>query len=117
MPMLRSRGGSRVTSRPAMTTSPGSGGSNPQRKRKIVDFPPPDGPSRTKKSPSATSKLTSSTTTLPPSILRSCRASSPDTRSPPALTLRQVEIALGVQEGGDDGHDQEQTADRDQADE
>src|SRR3954469_9000290 len=115
MPMLRSRGGSFVTSRLAMTTSPESGASSPQMRRKIVDLPPPDGPRRTKNSPSAISKLTSSTTWLPPNVLLSPRASSPATRSPPALASRQVEIAVGVDEDNDDGHDQEKTTDRDQA--
>src|SRR3954468_24640844 len=116
MPMLRSRGGSWVTSRPEIMMLPELGASNPQIRRRIVDLPPPDGPRRTKNSPSAMSKLTLSTTMFPPSVLLSCCGSN-GIRSLPSLAVRQVEIALAVQQGHDNGHDQEQPTDRDQADE
>src|SRR5215217_8196789 len=117
MPMLRSRGGLVVTSRPSMTIVPESGASSPQIRRRIVVLPPPDGPSSTKNSASAISKLTSSTIVLPASCLRRRLTCSPDTASllrlHRALPRHQIEIALGVQEGDHDRHDQHQSPDRD----
>src|SRR5215210_2481932 len=117
IPMFRSRGGLVVTSRPSMTIVPESGASRPQIRRRIVVLPPPDGPSRTKNSASAISKLTSSTIVLPASCLLRRFTCSPDTASLPELrrilARHQVEIALGVKEGNHNRHDQHQPPDRD----
>src|SRR5215217_2379986 len=119
IPTLRSRGGLVVTSLPSMTIVPESGASRPQMRRRIVVLPPPDGPSRTKNSASAISKLTSSTIALPASSLLRRFTCSPDTVSLPqlgrTLARHQIEIALSVEKGDHDGHDQHQTADRDHA--
>src|SRR5215212_1785798 len=112
IPMFRSRGGLVVTSRPSMTIVPESGASRPQIRRRIVVLPPPDGPSSTKNSASAISKLTSSTILLPASSLLRRSTCSPDTASFPqlrgTLACHQIEIALGVEEGNHDRHDQHQ---------
>src|SRR5215207_9724249 len=114
--MFRSRGGLVVTSRPSMTIAPESGASRPQIRRRIVVLPPPDGPSRTKNSASATSKLTSSTILFPASCLLRRATCSPDTASLPrlrgSLAGHQIEISLRVEEGYHDRHDQDQSTDR-----
>src|SRR5829696_3380100 len=110
--MFRSRGGLAVTSRPSITIAPESGASRPQISRRIVVLPPPDGPSSTKNSASATSKLTSSTILFPASCLLRRFTCSPDTASLPqlrrTLARHQIEIALGVKEGYHNRHDQHQ---------
>src|SRR5215212_4749670 len=68
-PTPRSRAGSSVTSRPWRWTLPESGRSSPAMTRRMVVFPEPDAPSRTSASPSATSKLTSSSTRTPLKLL------------------------------------------------
>src|SRR5215211_6260816 len=117
MPMFRSRGGLVVTSRPSMTIVPESGVSRPQIRRRIVVLPPPDGPSKTKNSASRISKLTSSTIALPASSLLRRSTRNPDTASLPqlrrTLARHQVEIALGVEKGDHDRHDQHQSTDGD----
>src|SRR5262245_29205275 len=50
-----------------MRISPAVTSSSPARSRRIVDFPQPDGPTRTMNSPSAMSRDTSSTATTSPS--------------------------------------------------
>src|SRR5215213_21351 len=115
--MFRSRGGLVVTSRPAMTIVPESGASRPQIRRRIVVLPPPDGPKSTKNSASAISKLTSSTIALPASVLLRRSTCNPVTASLPqrrrTLARRQIEIALGVEKGDQDRHDQHQSTDGD----
>src|SRR6201995_5631406 len=63
--MLRSRGGTSRTGSPLSRMSPSDGSSRPAIMRRIVDFPHPDGPSRTMNSPSWTSRLTLFTATVP----------------------------------------------------
>src|SRR5829696_2111049 len=117
MPMLRSRGGLAVTSRPSMRIVPESGDSRPQIRRRIVVLPPPDGPRSTKNSASETSKLTSSTMLFPASCLLRRLTCTPDTASLPPLrgsfAGHQAEIARGVRTGDHDGHDQYQPTERD----
>src|SRR5215218_595979 len=117
MPMFRSRGGLVVTSRPSMMIVPESGTSRPQMRRRIVVLPPPDGPSSTKNSASAISKLTSSTILFPANSLLRRSTCNPDTASLPQLrgsfASHQIEIALGLEEGDHDRHDQHQSTDRD----
>src|SRR5215217_226464 len=120
MPMLRSRAGSDVTSRPSIVIVPESGDSSPQMMRRIVVLPPPEGPSRTKNSPLVTAKLTSATTRLPARLFSSSCTWRPDTdlllNPRPALPFDQVEIAPGMQKRDHDRHDQDETADRDEPD-
>src|SRR5579863_2283570 len=52
--MPRSLGPSSVTSRPSMRIFPPLGSSSPAMSRSSVDLPQPDGPTRTRNSPSAT---------------------------------------------------------------
>src|SRR4051812_41622222 len=70
MAIRRLRGGRVVASRPPMSTRPASTFSRPARQRSSVVFPQPDGPSSTTKSPSATSRSTSSTAVTLPKVLR-----------------------------------------------
>src|SRR5690242_19268158 len=53
----RRAGGSPVTSRPAISILPASGRSSPAIRRRVVDFPQPDGPSKTTKLPGSVAKL------------------------------------------------------------
>src|SRR5512143_1255018 len=59
--MFRIRGGSRVTTRPSITMSPAVGSSIPAIIRRSVVFPHPDGPRRTRNSPSAVARSTCAT--------------------------------------------------------
>src|SRR5713226_312205 len=61
MAIRRSRGGSRVTTRPPISTSPRVGSSSPAIIRRSVVFPEPEGPRKTMNSPSRVSRLTSLT--------------------------------------------------------
>src|SRR5579863_1777361 len=61
MAIRRSRGGSRVTTRPPIRTSPRVGSSSPAIIRSSVVFPEPEGPRKTMNSPSRVSRLTSLT--------------------------------------------------------
>src|SRR5919106_6921492 len=72
--MSRSFGGRSVTSRSEMRTVPWSGSSSPAAIRSAVDFPDPEGPTRTMNSPSATSRLKSSTASDPASNLLATRS-------------------------------------------
>src|SRR5262249_31893461 len=56
-----------VTSRPPIDTVPVVAASSPAMIRSSVDFPEPDGPTRTSISPSATSSAMSSSALTPPS--------------------------------------------------
>src|SRR5919106_4675165 len=62
MAMFRSRGALSLTFLSPRKSSPEVMSSSPTIMRRIVDFPEPDGPTRTTNSPSAMSRLTSSTT-------------------------------------------------------
>src|SRR6266498_180373 len=59
--MPRARGGRSVTTLPPMRTSPRVGSSSPAIIRRSVDFPEPDGPRKTRNSPSAMTRSTSLT--------------------------------------------------------
>src|ERR1700687_1463593 len=61
MAIRRSRGGSRVTTRPPIRTSPRVGSSSPAIIRRSVVFPEPEGPRKTMNSPSRVARLTSLT--------------------------------------------------------
>src|SRR4029450_2984544 len=77
MAMSRSGGATSFTTSPPIRTSPLVARSRPAAMRRTVVFPDPDGPTTTRNSPSATSRLRSSTATAPPSkTLRRSRNSS-----------------------------------------
>src|SRR5512138_2093939 len=61
MAMPRARGGRSVTILPPMSTSPRVGSSSPAIMRRRVDFPEPDGPRKTRNSPSFVARSTSLT--------------------------------------------------------
>src|SRR5690606_3002493 len=61
MEILRCAGASSVTSRPPIWMRPELGSSSPAIIRSVVDFPQPEGPSRTVNVPASTEKLTRST--------------------------------------------------------
>src|SRR5206468_1074756 len=63
MATSRSLGGRSVTLRSPMKISPMVTSSKPARRRRMVDFPHPEGPTRTMNSPSPISRETSSTAT------------------------------------------------------
>ena len=67
MAMSRSLGGTSLTTRPSIEIVPAVTDSSPAIIRSVVDFPQPDGPTRTRSSRSATSRLTSETIFAPPS--------------------------------------------------
>src|ERR1700761_4186843 len=67
--MLRSAGSRSGTSRAPIAIDPDEVASKPAIIRNVVDFPQPEGPSRTRNSPSATSMQTSSTTLMAPKVL------------------------------------------------
>ena len=72
MPMPRSLGSSQVTFFPEIQISPSEMSRSPAMALRSVDFPQPDGPSRTRNSPFATSKdMRSSTRSEPNSMTRS----------------------------------------------
>src|SRR5712691_9547858 len=74
MAMSRSFGGRSVTARSPIWTSPAVTSSSPATIRRIVDFPHPEGPTRTMNSPSPISSDTRSTaTTSPNSFVTSSR--------------------------------------------
>src|SRR5216684_2734936 len=66
MAMSRSGGASSVTSTSPIEIVPSVISSRPAIIRRSVDFPQPDGPTRTMNSPSAIVRLTSSTARTPP---------------------------------------------------
>jgi hypothetical protein len=59
--MLRAEGGRSVTSCSPIVMRPASGVSSPAIRRSVVDFPQPEGPSRTLSVPGANAKLMPST--------------------------------------------------------
>ena len=66
--MSLSFGWTSTTSRPSMRTEPASIGSSPANIRSAVDFPEPEGPTRTTRSPSATVRLSLSTAGFAPGV-------------------------------------------------
>src|SRR5512138_3133714 len=97
--MPRARGGRSVTSLPPMRTSPRVGSSSPAIIRRSVDFPEPDGPRKTRNSPSRVTRLTSLTAPSSPllKILVSPRASTTATPPPSRLLpLREDALQLGL---------------------
>ena len=66
MAMSRSFGGRSLTTRSPMLMVPPVISSSPAMDRSAVDLPHPDGPTRTMNSPSAMSRLSSSTAFTPP---------------------------------------------------
>src|SRR4051812_10579550 len=64
--MSRDRGGSSVTSRSSILIAPSVTSSSPASIRRRVDFPQPEGPTRTRNSPLSISRETSSTATTSP---------------------------------------------------
>src|SRR3954449_5635165 len=77
MAMSRSGGATSLTISPPIRTSPALARSRPAAIRRTVVFPDPEGPTRTRNSPSATSRSRSSTATVPPAnALRRPRNSS-----------------------------------------
>jgi hypothetical protein len=68
MAMSRSFEDTLTTSRPSMRTLPASIGSRPASIRSAVDFPDPDGPTRTTSSPSAIVRLSLSTAGFAPGV-------------------------------------------------
>src|ERR671934_104367 len=65
--MSRSIGGTSLTTLPPISTSPSVASSSPAVIRSTVVLPDPDGPTRTRNSPSSISRSRSSTATVPPS--------------------------------------------------
>src|SRR5215467_2872513 len=77
MAISRSGGATSLTTSPPIRTSPADARSRPAAIRRTVVFPDPEGPTRTRNSPSATSRFRSSTATVPPgNALRRLRNSS-----------------------------------------
>ena len=64
--MSRSRGATRLTTRPPMRISPAPTDSSPASIRSAVVLPEPDGPTTTSNSPSATSSVRSRTASTSP---------------------------------------------------
>src|SRR5512142_2803213 len=112
--MPRARGGRSVTTLPPMSTSPRVGSSSPAIIRRSVDFPEPDGPRKTRNSPSRVARLTSLTAPSSPlvKILVSPRASTTAT-PPPSRSLPLGEDALHFLLGGLRGVLRRQVAARD----
>ena len=75
MAIWRARGGRSVTTRPPMRTSPSLGGSSPAIMRSSVVLPQPEGPSKTRNSPSRDARSMPSTATTPSNRLLSSRTS------------------------------------------
>ena len=65
MAILRARGGRWVTVWPPIRTSPAVGGSSPPIMRSKVVLPQPEGPSRTRNSPSVLARSIPSTAGVP----------------------------------------------------
>src|SRR5215218_6726483 len=96
--MLRSIGGTELTTEPPMTTSPDVASSSPAVMRSTVVFPEPDGPTTTMNSPSSISRSRSSTATVPPgNTFLSSWYSILATSLPPARPVRdQVAVPQGA---------------------
>src|SRR5690242_12317752 len=68
--MFRSLGNTSLTRLPPIRTSPPEAGSRPAMIESRVDFPQPDGPSRTRKPPSSSSMSMLRRTVIAPKLLR-----------------------------------------------
>src|SRR5215831_5747422 len=75
MAIFRARGGRSLTTWPPMRIWPPLGGSSPAIIRSSVVLPHPDGPSRTRNSPSRVTRSTPSTARTSPNTLRTARVS------------------------------------------
>src|SRR5215475_2139121 len=75
MAIFRARGGRSLTTWPPMRISPLVGGSSPAIMRSSVVLPQPDGPRRTRNSPSRVTRSTPSTARTSPNTLRTARVS------------------------------------------
>src|SRR5438477_7544900 len=86
MAMSRSGGATSLTISPPIRTSPEVARSSPAAMRRTVVLPDPDGPTRTRNSPSATSRFRSATATVPPAnaLRRSRNSSSATSASVPS---------------------------------
>src|SRR5437660_2808259 len=95
MAMRRSRGERSLTTRPPMRISPDVGASSPAIMRNNVVFPEPDGPRKTRNSPSRVSRFTLFTAPSPPSLKTfvSSRVSTTAIR-PPVPSFPACENAL-----------------------
>src|SRR5215216_2859668 len=99
MAMSRCLGAASVTSSPPIRMLPSVTSSRPAIMRRSVVLPQPDGPTSTRNSPSAISRLTSSTATTPP-------ANSFVTRSMPiAAIARRIVQAIPLPIQGEIGFD------------
>src|SRR5258708_29878781 len=102
MAIRRSRGGKGVTFTPPIQTSPEVGTSSPAIMRKRVVLPDPDGPSRTRNSPSRLSRLTLLTAPSSPSLktLVSSRVSTTAIAlpGPPSRPLRENALQLRLRD-------------------
>src|SRR6516225_3268126 len=104
MAMSRSRGGMSLTTRSSILISPPVTVSSPAIIRRIVLLPQPDGPTRTRNSPSTISKSTPCTTSRSPYFLTrrlttTCAISVPSARSAshdtPTVQLERRESEVG----------------------
>src|ERR671924_376377 len=89
MAILRARGGSSLTTRPPMSTSPSVGCSSPAMVRSSVVLPHPEGPRRTRYSPSSVARSTPSTARTRP--LRAA-----DAPAAPPLLEDRLDLRLGL---------------------
>ena len=78
MPIARSFGSAQVTSRPPMWMLPSSVSTSPAIACSSVDFPQPEGPSRTRNSPSRTARSSCSITGVEPMRTASWRMATAD---------------------------------------
>src|SRR5919198_6325157 len=103
--MSRSFGGTSFTIRPPIEIVPSLIRSRPATMRSAVDFPQPDGPTRIRNSPSATSRLTSRrATTRPGYTLVTASNVTPAIAS--ALQALRRDAADEVPLGDEEQHDQ-----------
>src|SRR5829696_4176949 len=110
MATCRARGGSPVTRCPSMSTSPEEGCSSPATIRSSVVLPQPDGPRRTRYSPSSVARSIPSTARTPPGNSLTRFLTSTTATGCPLLTLAHqalrpplVEDRLHLAFGGRDG--------------
>src|SRR5262245_17394508 len=99
----------KFTSRPPITISPESASSRPATARRIVLLPHPDGPSRTRNSPSAMRSDTSLTASTLPNRLTRCLIRMSATPLPPSLFERPGHRSLhepALEDQEDDEHGQ-----------
>src|SRR5579864_1510734 len=97
MAIRRSRGVRSFTTFPPIRISPAVGVSRPAIMRRRVVFPEPEGPRKTRNSPSRVSRLTSLTAPSSPSlnILVRCRVSTTAIQSPSCCFDRALPIPPG----------------------